>query len=276
MARALALPFIKLDGRGVSSRDKLFELVNGELRSHNIAASQVGQQVGLPVLEYPPLIIFIDEVHLVPRGLQESLLTMLEAADRSVVLSNHVARVQRATFLFATTRVSEVDAAFASRCDEIQLREYTETEVASILRWKVHHDDWPESVYETVARLGRCVPRTAIQLAEALETAVLVSEQEKALPNHLEDVRRAREIDARGLTKMDFEYLSILERAPGPVGEQNILNLMRTVDKDRILNEVEPFLVRLGFIKHGPRGRELTNEGRGYLLSHRARGQAGP
>ncbi|MGD0075656.1 MAG: Holliday junction DNA helicase RuvB C-terminal domain-containing protein, partial [Candidatus Binataceae bacterium] len=274
MARALALPFIKLDGRGVSSRDKLFELVNGELRSHNITASQVGQQVGLPVLEYPPLIIFIDEVHLVPRGLQESLLTMLEAADRSVVLSNHVARVQRATFLFATTRVSDVDAAFASRCDEIQLREYTETEVAIILRWKVPHDDWPESVYKTVARLGRCVPRTAIQLAEALETAVLVSEQEKALPNHLEDVRRAREIDARGLTRMDFEYLSILERAPGPVGEQNILNLIRTVDKDRILNEVEPFLVRHGFIKHGPRGRQLTNEGREYLLSHRARGQA--
>jgi DNA phosphorothioation-dependent restriction protein DptH len=276
MARALGLPFIKLDGRGVSNRDKLFELVNGELRSHNIAASQVGQQVGLPVLEYPPLIIFIDEVHLVPRGLQESLLTMLEAADRTVVLSKHVARVQRATFLFATTRVSDVDAAFASRCDEIQLREYTETEVARILRWKVRHDDWPESLYESVARLGRCVPRTAIQLAEALETAVLVSEQEKSLLSHLEDVRRSREIDARGLTRMDFEYLSILERAPGPVGEQNILNLMRTVDKDRILNEVEPFLVRLGFIKHGPRGRELTSDGREYLLSHRARAQAGP
>jgi Holliday junction resolvasome RuvABC ATP-dependent DNA helicase subunit len=55
------------------------------------------------------------------------------------------------------------------------------------------------------------------------------------------------------------------------VGEQNILNLMRTVDKERILNEVEPFLVRLGFIKHGPRGRELTAEGREHLLAHRLR-----
>jgi Holliday junction resolvasome RuvABC ATP-dependent DNA helicase subunit len=71
---------------------------------------------------------------------------------------------------------------------------------------------------------------------------------------------------------MDFEYLATLERANNPVGEQNILNLMRTVDKDRILNEVEPFLVRLGFVRHGPRGRELTTEGREYLLAHRARG----
>jgi len=71
---------------------------------------------------------------------------------------------------------------------------------------------------------------------------------------------------------MDFEYLSILERSGGPVGEQNILNLMRTVDKDRILNEVEPFLVRLSLIKHGPRGRELTAEGREYLLGRRLQG----
>jgi Holliday junction resolvasome RuvABC ATP-dependent DNA helicase subunit len=272
MARALGLPFIKLDGRGVSGRDKLFDLVNGELSSHNLTASQVGHQVGLPVLEYPPLVIFIDEVHLLARALQESLLTMLEDADRTVVLSGHVARVHRATFLFATTRVSDVDAAFASRCDEIQLREYTEAEVARILRWKLPHSDWPDSVYDAVAKLGRCVPRIAIQLAGALETAVMVSEEQKSPFDHLEDVRRAREIDARGLTRMDFEYLAILERSNSPVGEQNILNLMRTVDKDRILNEIEPFLVRLGFIKHGPRGRELTSDGREYLLHERAKG----
>lgn len=272
MAEALALPFIKLDGRGVSSRDKLFELINGELQAHGLGSSQIGQQVGLPLLEYPPLVVFIDEVHLVPRGVQEAMLTMLEAADRTVVLSDHVARVQHATFLFATTRASDVDAAFVSRCDEIQLREYTEAQVARILRWKVRHDDWPDTVYEAVARLGRSVPRIAIQLAEALETAVLVSEREKPLLEHLEDVRHAREIDENGLTPMDFQYLDILERAGGPVGEQNILNLMRTVDKDRILNEVEPFLVRLGFVRHGPRGRDLTREGREYLLAHRARG----
>jgi Holliday junction resolvasome RuvABC ATP-dependent DNA helicase subunit len=138
----------------------------------------------------------------------------------------------------------------------------------------VPHADWPAAVYQAVARLGRCVPRIAIQLAEALETAVLVSEQEKPLSEHLDDVRRAREIDENGLTRMDFEYLAILERAGGPVGEQNILNLMRTVDKDRILNDVEPFLVRLSFIKHGPRGRELTGEGREYLLASRL-GQRG-
>ena len=276
MAQALDLPFVKLDGRTVATRDRLFILINGELRTVGLSASQVGQRLGLPVLEYPPLIVFIDEVHLVPRTLQEALLTMLEAADRTVVLADQVAHVHRATFLFATTRASDVDAAFTSRCDEIQLHEYNEAEVARILRWKVPHEEWPENVYQALARLGRCVPRISIQLAGALETAILVSEEAKPVLGHLEDVRRAREIDERGLTQMDFEYLAILERAGGPVGEQNILNLMRTVDKDRVLNEIEPFLVRLDFIRHGPRGRELTSEGREYLLADRLRTSGHP
>jgi len=271
VARGLRLPFIKLDGRSVSSRDRLFDLINGELNSHNLTPTQIGQSVGLPVIEYPPLIVFIDEVHLVPRVLQESLLTMLEAADRTVVLSEQVAHMNRATFLFATTRLSDVDSAFVSRCDEIQLTEYTQEEVAKILQSNVPHLDWTIDIYKSVARIGRCVPRIAIQLAEALETAILVSEETKSPLEHLSDVRRAREIDDRGLTRTDFEYLNILERAPGSVGEQNILNLIRSVDKDRILNEIEPFLVRLGFIKHGQRGRELTAEGRTYLLDHRTR-----
>ena len=197
---------------------------------------------------------------------------MLEAADRTVVLSDQVAHMHWATFLFATTRASDVDAAFVSRCDEIQLREYGEEEVARILRWNLPHENWSGAVYQSLARLGRCVPRISIQLAGALETAILVSEEEKPILQHLDDVRRAREIDESGLTNMDFEYLGILERSAGPVGEQNILNLMRTVDKDRVLNEIEPFLVRLQFIRHGPRGRELTTNGREHLLAHRLRG----
>ena len=178
LAVALGLPFVKLDGRGVATRDRLFDLINGELSHQGLAASQVGQQVGLPVMTYPPLIVFIDEVHLVPKGVQESLLTMLEAADRTVVLTKQVARVDKATFLFATTRASDVDPAFVTRCDEIQLREYTEEEVAQILADKIAHD-WPKEIYLQLARLGRCVPRIAIQLAQGLETAVLVAEHPK-------------------------------------------------------------------------------------------------
>lgn len=71
---------------------------------------------------------------------------------------------------------------------------------------------------------------------------------------------------------MDIAYLDLLERSNRPVGEQVVLNMLRTVDKDRILNEIEPFLGRLGFIKHGPQGREITATGKSYILDRRRAG----
>jgi MoxR-like ATPase len=266
MAMALHLPFVKLDGRGLRSRERLFELADGELAQQGLAATQVGTQAGLPALQYPALIVFVDEVHLVPRPVQESLLTMLEAADRSVTLSDRVASMNRTTFLFATTRASDVDAAFRSRCSEVQLKEYTREQVAEIVRLRFPHT-WPESVYLAIAQLGRRVPRIALELAKELETAITVAEDPTlTVQQHLDDVRRARELDELGLTLTDVNYLSHLSRENRPVGEQTILNMLGTVDRDRVVDEIEPFLRSLGFMRFGPRGREITEEGKNYLV----------
>ncbi len=266
MALALQLPFVKLDGRALRSRERLFDLIDGELAEQGLATSQVGSQAGLPVLQYPPLIVFIDEVHLVPRAIQESLLTMLEAADRSVLLPDRVARMNRATFLFATTRASDIDAAFRSRCTEIQLKEYTREQVAEMVRLRFPHS-WRDTIYLTIAQLGRRVPRIALELARELETAITVAEDPTlTIDRHLDEVRRSRELDELGLTPMDLEYLSHLLRENRPVGEQTILNMMGTVDPHRVLNEIEPFLRTLGLIRFGPRGREITEEGKNYVV----------
>ena len=273
MAVALQLPFIKLDGRGLRSRDRLFELIDGELAQQGLAPAQVGTQAGLPALQYPPLIVFIDEVHLVPRPVQESLLTMLEAADRSVILADRVALMNRTTFLFATTRASEVDPAFRSRCSEVQLKEYTRDQVAEIVGLRFPRG-WPAQVYLAIAQLGRRVPRIALELARELETAITVSEDPLlGVQQHLDDVRRARELDELGLTLTDLEYLSHLSRENRPVGEQMILNMLGTVDRDRVVDEIEPFLRSLGFIRFGPRGREITEEGKNYLVDRARHGQ---
>lgn len=277
VAAALELPFVKLDGRGVGTRDRLFELIDGELVQQNLPIDEVSRQSGLPVLQYPPLIVFIDEVHLMPRSIQESLLTMLEARDRTVTLAHRIVRMDHATFMFATTRASSVDAAFRSRCSEVQLREYTPEEVAQIVylrspadeRLKAYFPDgWPWAICIEIARLGRLMPREALSIARDLETSVLVQDYPQ-LHDHLEAVRRSRRIDELGLGDEHQAYLNILERENRPLGEQAILNMLGTVDRDRVLNEVEPILRRLGFISLGPRGREITSQGREYALGKR-------
>ncbi len=191
---------------------------------------------------------------------------MLEAADRSVLLPDRVARMNRATFLFATTRASDIDAAFRSRCTEIQLKEYTREQVAEMVRLRFPHS-WRDTIYLTIAQLGRRVPRIALELARELETAITVAEDPTlTIDRHLDEVRRSRELDELGLTPMDLEYLSHLLRENRPVGEQTILNMMGTVDPHRVLNEIEPFLRTLGLIRFGPRGREITEEGKNYVV----------
>lgn len=265
MARALSLPFVSLDGRSLTSRERLFELVKGELTLKGVRISQVGHQVGLPVLDYPPFIVLIDEVHLVPRSVQESLLTLLEAADRSVTLGNHVARVGRATFIFATTRASEVDPALRTRCAEVHLNEYDLGEVAEIVRRK-KQQPWSREIYREIARYGRCVPRIALELADELETEITVSETpDLPVDGHLTEVRKGRGIDGEGLTLLDRQYLMVLAQEGRPLGEQTICNLLGTVDKDRVVDEIEPFLRRLGFIKMGSKGRAITELGAAYI-----------
>ena len=272
VARSLALPFVSLDGRGLVSRERLFELIDSRLLDSGQQATRVGTQYQRPELEYPPLVVFVDEVHLVPRPVQESLLTALEPRDRSVLLSDRVAKLPQVTFLFATTRPSDVDMAFRTRCTEIPLQDYTEGEVAAIVG--LEHPDWPEPLRRRIARYGRLVPRIALEFARELADEALVSEhQGRDLADHLDEVRRTRLVDENGLGRIDIEYLELLEREGRPLGERNILTMLGNIDKDRFLEEVEPLLVaRMQLVRRTGRGREITPEGRRYLIEMRRTG----
>ena len=269
VARALALPFVSLDGRGLVSRERLFNLVDSRLRDDGQEPLRIGTQYQLPKLEYPPLVVFVDEVHLAPRSVQESLLTALEPKDRTVLLADRVASLPRVTFLFATTRPSEVDMPFRTRCTEVPLQDYDEDEVSAIVG--LEHPDWPELLRRRIARYGRLVPRTALDVARELADESLVSEhQDRDLGSHLDEVGRTRRVDENGLGQIDIDYLELLEREGKPLGERNILTMLESIDKDRFIEEVEPLLVaRMKLVRRTGRGREITPDGRRYLREMR-------
>ena len=181
------------------------------------------------------------------------------------------------TFLFATTRPSDVDIAFRTRCTEIPLQDYTADEVAQIV--KLQEPEWPDALRHRIARYGRLVPRIALEIARELADEALVSEhQARSLAAHLEEVRRTRLIDENGLGRIDIDYLELLEREGKPLGERNILSMLPSVDKDRFVEEVEPLLIaRMKLVRRTGRGREITAEGRRYLIDRkRAEDQSMP
>ena len=86
----------------------------------------------------------------------------------------------------------------------------------------------------------------------------------------MDEVRRTRLVDECGLTRLDIEYLELLEHQSGPIGERNILTMLGNIDKDRFIDEVEPLVVvRMGLVRRTAKGRELTNDGRRYLIEMR-------
>lgn len=277
VATAIALPLVKLDGPTLASREKLFELINAQLGVAN-GPDQVGEDAGQPMLRYPPFVVFVDEVHLVPRRTQESLLTTLEAADRSVRLHDRVALVPDATFIFATTQASRLDKAFKSRCAEIQLYQYSVTEVAEMVRDYVKRagvepDAWTPDIYPRIAQLGRLVPRRAFEVARELIDELRITEHpDWSIDRQLESVRELMELDENGLGPLDIRYLEVLEQARGPLGEDSVVSMIETVDRDKVLGEIEPLLRRLQLIARTPQGRVITDRGQEYLAHLRLGG----
>ena len=197
---------------------------------------------------------------------------MLERSDRRGVLRSRVVLMDRVTFLFATTRASELDRAFRSRCTEIPLAEYSMDEVAEMV--KVHHPQWDRDTLNSLAIHGRLVPRVALELADSLVAEVEVSERpDLPLADHLAAVLRSRGILSLGLTKVDIDYLVELEKQGRPVGADVMLGLTRAIDPGRIQEEVEPYLIRQNLVRLGRTGREITPAGRAYLAEIRRQGQ---
>lgn len=277
IARALALPFLRLDGPSLQSRDRLFGLLDEQLEESGAKTIDEGTDAGATVLRYPPFVVFVDEVHLVSRPAQESLLTLLEPRDRQARIGNRVVRVPDATFLFATTRPQRIDKALKSRCVPIDLEPYDADQVAQMVRERVVQEhpevDWGDEVFVRLANLSRLVPRAAFELAEDLWKEEAVSEFERPPLEHLKAVQQGRNVDDRGLRRLDFRYLTILERATGPVGEESLATQLG-IDRDQLFDSVEPMLIRMNLIVRGRGGREITLQGRAYLAEHRL-GDAG-
>jgi Holliday junction resolvasome RuvABC ATP-dependent DNA helicase subunit len=275
IAAAVKLPFVRLDGHGVGDRERLFDLVDGQLvQDYGPGGGKVplGVESGLAAVAYPPCVVMIDEVHLLSHPTQESLLTALEMTDRSMTLKQRVVHLENMTFLLATTRASELDKAFRSRCTMVELSPYSEQQVAQIVRARIaprleeHHlTPWPDEVYARLARLGQVVPRSALDLAKELQTEIEVSDaRELTVDAHLDVVQRRMELDENGLGRVHIRYLRILQKN-GVCGFGTMVGLLGTTDEDVIEYEIEPRLVALGLIEKTQKGRRITTDGLVYV-----------
>lgn len=265
----LGLPFVRLDGRGVRSRERLFDMIDDALQAHQppLTASRTGERSGVPLLGYPPFVVFIDEIHLVSERAQEGFLTMLEADDRTMLLDGErgrrIAVVDKATFIFATTKPADLDSAFRSRCIEVNLRTYTEAEVTAMLQ--ARYPQIPVTEAQTIATCARLRPRVAFAMAGEVLDEIFVNGPGD-LKGCLKRVMNGRGIlTTGGMTRDDIRYLQLLQREGRQVGERVIHSQLHDIDAARIAGDIEPYLVEMRYMQFSDKGRLLTRAGYRFL-----------
>lgn len=220
-------------------------------------------------------ILFIDEIHRIPKTVEEYLYSAMEdfrldimidqgPNARSVRLS-----IPRFTLIGATTRSGLLTAPLRSRFTlQTRLDYYDHPTLESIVRrscglLQVVID---EGGAREIATRARGTPRVANNLINFVRDYA----QERAKGNITQPVAAAAlellEIDAAGLDEMDKRMLRVMAEnyAGGPVGMSTIA--VAVGEEAETLEEVhEPFLIQEGYLQRTSQGRVLTPKGYGAI-----------
>jgi Holliday junction DNA helicase RuvB len=212
--------------------------------------------------------LFIDEIHRMPRVVEEFIYPAMEDFRIDIVLGEGMnartisMRLKRFTLVGATTRSGLLSSPMRDRFKMHEhLEFYTIDELAEIIRInarKLATEISDEAALE-LARRSRGTPRVAnSRLSWARHYAA--SEADGRIS--LELARAAlqmSEVDSEGLDKQDRRYLETLIGVfeGGPTGVEALAATMNLAS-DTLSDEIEPYLLREQFIIRTPRGRVAT------------------
>lgn len=221
----------------------------------------------LSVLE-PGDVLFIDEIHRLPKSIEEVLYPAMEDYVLDIVVgkdeSARSIRVDLAPFTLvgATTRAGDLSAPLRDRFGVInRLEYYNEEQLQSIVKRTgiVYETPIDDQASLELARRSRGTPRIANRLfrrvrdyAQVMGDGVITHDIAQLALDRLD-------IDLLGLDYVDHKYLmGIIERfGGGPCGIEAIAASIG--EEPQTLEDVyEPYLLQLGFIKRTPRGRVIT------------------
>ena len=220
-------------------------------------------------------VLFVDEIHRMPRAVEEVLYPALEDFKLDVVLGKGPSArsirldLPRFTLVGATTRPGRITLPLRERFGfSPRLDYYSIDDLGAIVRRSagilgVSID--AEGTHE-IARRSRGTPRVANRLLRRVRDFAEVRHD----GNVTSDVARAGlelfEVDEEGLDKLDLAILStvVVKFGGGPVG-LSTLSAAVGEETDTIEDVVEPYLLQLGLLQRTPRGRVATERAYRHL-----------
>jgi Holliday junction DNA helicase RuvB len=213
-------------------------------------------------------VLFIDEIHRLPTGVEEYLYTAMEDFRIDIVLGEGVnARTHNLwlkpfTLIGATTRAGMLSGPLR---DRFQIREhlgfYTVEELAEIVRRNARKlkTTIDAKAQVEIACRSRGTPRVANNLLRWVRDFAQSKADGKVTLALANDALLMKGVDELGLNPLDRDYLRTIIRVfgGGPAGIEAIAHTMNA-SADTLTDDVEPFLLRSEMIVRSPRGRVAT------------------
>lgn len=239
------------------------------------AIERAGDLIGILTNLEEGDILFIDEIHRLATTVEEFLYPAMEnfnidfVIDKGPYAKTIKFSLKRFTLIGATTRAGLLTAPLRGRFGMLyHLDFYKPEDLVKILKRSakllgIKVDD--KTALE-MAKRSRGTPRIANRLLRRVRDWAEVKADGKIGRELVDKALTAHGIDAMGLDNLDRKVLEaiITSYNGGPVGIEALAATLNE-EKDTIVDIVEPFLLKIGFLKRTPRGREATKDAREHL-----------
>lgn len=255
----------------------------GKTTLANIIANEVGVSIKItsgPTIEKsgdlavlltslePGDILFIDEIHRLPKVVEEVLYPAMEDfAIDLIVGKDHATKAIRVdlppfTLIGSTTRFGDLTAPLRDRFGVVHKLEYYDQDALEKIcqrTARLYEATITDDSVVEIARRSRGTPRITNRLfrrvrdfADVLNDGIIDNDITATALTKLH-------IDPLGLDQIDYDYLNgLIDRFKGgPVGIESLASSI--AEEVTTLEEVtEPYLLKIGFIARTPRGRIAT------------------
>lgn len=232
------------------------------------AIEKLGDLVALLNELEPGDVLFIDEIHRLPKNVEEILYSAMEDYFIDIIVGQgptaHPVHFPLPPFTLvgATTRAGLLSAPLRARFGIVgHMEYYNEVDLSQIIKRSAQIlstgiDD--EGAHE-IARRSRGTPRVANRLLKRVRDFAEVKHKDKIDTEIVQFALDLLRVDKVGLDRTDRKLLKAMIELydGGPVGLNTIAANIGE-ESDTIADMIEPYLMQIGFIKRTPRGRMVT------------------
>lgn len=260
MAKSAGVNFLPVSPDDFSDREQVMRILD-KLNHDNY--DELGNRKGF----LTPTMVFVDEIHRMPKKGQEVLGIAMEKFMLETGKTNKYYWIPYFTLTGATTDDGELTKPFREKFKlRFLFNTYTKAEIADIIMLHAGKQKIiiTHKAARTIAQRSRGIPRTAVSFLERsrdyshfINAEIITS---KAVVNNFKTIG----IDSKGLTGAEIKILQTLHSNRDPIGLDN-LAIISDEAKKNLSNTIEPFLIREGLMVRSGKGRLITDKGRQHL-----------